>query len=52
MATNYTPQADTTQLYVVFEGSDKKEYYITVLGPTKTIDAHEKAVKEWVKGFK
>ena len=52
MATNYTPQADTAQLYVVFEGSDKKQYYITVLGPKKTIDAHEKEVKDWVKGFK
>ena len=52
MAENYTPQADFAQLYVVFDGTDKKQYYITILGPEKTIDKHEKAVKEWVKGFK
>ena len=52
MAESHNPQAGYAQLYVVFEGSDKKQYYITVLGPKKTIDHHEKEVKEWVKGFK
>jgi hypothetical protein len=39
------------QLYVIFEAKEG-QYYMTLVGPAKTIDKHKKAFEEWVKNFK
>jgi hypothetical protein len=28
------------------------DYYMTLLGPAKTVEKHEKAFKEWIASFK
>lgn len=38
------------QLYVVFETKDG-QYYMTLLGPTKTVEKHKKNFEEWLKNF-
>ncbi len=52
MATDFTPVPDYRQLYVLFEGKDGKQYYMTLLGPAKTVEKHEKEFKEFLKNFK
>lgn len=52
MAEKGTPMADYRQLYVIFEAKDGKQYYMTLLGPAKTIDKHKAAFDEWLKNFK
>ena len=44
--------ADFRQLYVLFEAADGKQYYLTLLGPQKTVEKHKKAFEEWLKNFK
>jgi len=39
------------QLYVVFENKDG-QYYMTLVGPAKTIEKHKKGFEEWLKNFK
>ena len=39
------------QLYVALETNDG-QYFMTLLGPTKTIEKHKKAFDEWLKNFK
>ena len=45
MAKEGTPMPGYRQLYVVFETSDG-QYYMTLIGPAKTIDKHKKAFEE------
>lgn len=52
MAEKGTPVPDYRQLYVVFETKDGKQYYMTLLGPTKTVEKHKKSFEEWLKNFK
>lgn len=52
MATDFTPVPDYRQLYVLFEAKDGKQYYMTLLGPAKTVEKHEKGFKEFLKNFK
>ena len=52
MATDFTPVENYRQLYVLFEGKDGKQYYMTLLGPAKTVEKHEKGFKEFLKNFK
>lgn len=47
-----TPKAGFRQLYVVFEAKDGKQYYVTLIGPAKTVEKHEKPFKEWMTSFK
>ena len=53
----FDPNAKTTkmenyrQLYVVFETKDG-QYFMTLVGPAKTIEKHKKAFDEWLKNFK
>jgi hypothetical protein len=53
----FDPNAKTTkmenyrQLYVVFETKDG-QYFMTLIGPAKTIEKHKKAFDEWLKNFK
>ncbi|CAN5570730.1 hypothetical protein BH11PLA2_BH11PLA2_36270 [soil metagenome] len=51
MAEKGTPMPNYRQLYVVFETKDG-QYYMTLLGPAKTIEKHKKAFDEWLKNFK
>jgi hypothetical protein len=46
-----TPMAGYRQLYVVFENADG-QYYMTLLGPAKTVEKHKKGFDEWLKNFK
>lgn len=46
-----TEKADWRQLYVVF-ANDSGEYYLTLLGPAKTVEKHKKDFDEWLKNFK
>lgn len=39
------------QLYVIFETKDG-QYYMTLVGPAKTIEKHKKGFEEWLKHFK
>lgn len=39
------------QLYVVFEAGGK-QYYMTLLGPAKTVEKHKAGFDEWLKNFK
>ncbi len=52
MAEKFEPVKDYRQLYVVFEDKDGKQYYMTLLGPQKTIEKHKKGFEEWLKNFK
>jgi hypothetical protein len=51
MAEKGTPVPSYRQLYVVFETKDG-QYYMTLLGPAKTIEKHKKAFEDWLKSFK
>jgi len=46
-----TEKADWRQLYVVFS-DDKGEYYLTLLGPGKTVEKHKKDFEEFLTSFK
>jgi hypothetical protein len=46
-----TKQTNYRQLYVIFEAKEG-QYYMTLVGPAKTIEKHKKAFEEWVKNFK
>ena len=52
MAEKGTPIEGYRQIYVVFEAKDGKQYYLWLLGPGKTVDAHKKGFDEFLKGFK
>ena len=52
MAEKGTPVPDYRQLYVVFVGTDGKQYYMTLLGPARTVEKHKKPFEEWLKNFK
>lgn len=52
MAKEGTPIENYRQLYVVFEAKDGKQYYMTLLGPGKTVEKHKKSFDEWLKNFK
>ncbi|HVK13121.1 MAG TPA: hypothetical protein VM597_30490 [Gemmataceae bacterium] len=52
MAEKGTPQEDYRQLYVVFEAKDGRQYYMTLLGPAKTVEKHKKGFEDWLKNFK
>jgi len=52
MAEKFTPTEGYRQLYVVFEAKDGKQYYLTLLGPTKTVEAEKKGFEEFLKNFK
>jgi hypothetical protein len=52
MAQKFTPIENYRQLYVVFEGKDGKQYYMTLLGPRKTVEQHKKEFENWLKSFK
>jgi hypothetical protein len=51
MAKDGTPMANYRQLYVLFETADG-QYYMTLLGPAKTVEKHKKAFDEWLRNFK
>jgi hypothetical protein len=51
MAETGTPMPNYRQLYVVFETKDG-QYYMTLLGPAKSVEKHKKAFDEWLKNFK
>ncbi len=42
---------DYRQLYVIFETKDG-QYYMTLIGPAKTIEKHKAGFEEWLKNFK
>lgn len=46
-----TEKTDWRQLYVVFT-TDNGEFYLTLLGPTKTVEKHKKDFEEWLTNFK
>ena len=46
-----TKMGDYRQIYVVFEAGGK-QYYMTLLGPAKTIEKHKAGFDAWVKNFK
>lgn len=46
-----TEKPDYRQFYVIFT-TDSGDYYMTLLGPAKTVAKHEKAFKEWLTNFK
>jgi hypothetical protein len=46
-----TKQADYRQLYVIFE-TKEGQYYMTLLGPAKTVEKHKKGFEEWLRNFK
>jgi len=46
-----TKMTNFRQLYVIFEGKDG-QYYMTLVGPAKTVEKHRKPFEEWVKNFK
>jgi hypothetical protein len=52
MATDYTMVKGQRQLYVVFEGTDGKQYYGTLLGGSATVEAAKKPLVEFLKNFK
>lgn len=43
--------SDYRQLYVIFE-TGGKQYYMTLLGPAKTVEKHKAAFEDWLKNFK
>lgn len=46
-----TRMSDYRQLYVIFETKDG-QYYLTLLGPAKTVEKHKKDFDQWLKNFK
>jgi len=52
MSDKFTPVEGYRQLYVVFEAKDGKQYYLTLLGPAKTVEAQKKGFEEFLKSFK
>lgn len=46
-----TKMPNFRQLYVIFESKDG-QYYMTLVGPAKTIEKHRAAFEEWIKNFK
>jgi hypothetical protein len=46
-----TRKENYRQLYVVFENKDG-QYYMTLLGPEKTVEKHKKGFDEWLRNFK
>lgn len=46
-----TEKTDWRQIYVIFM-TDTGDYYMTLLGPAKTVEKHEKAFKEFIASFK
>jgi hypothetical protein len=46
-----TEKPEYRQLYVIFTTNDG-DYYMTLLGPAKTVAKHEKVFKEWLASFK
>lgn len=51
MAEKFTPMKEYRQIYVVFEATEG-QYYMNLLGPTKTIEKHKKSFDEWLAAFK
>jgi hypothetical protein len=51
MAKEGTPMPNYRQLYIAFETKDG-QYFMTLLGPTKTIEKNKKGFEEWLKNFK
>lgn len=51
MAEKATPVPGYRQIYVVFETKDG-QFYLTLLGPAKTVEARKKEFDEWLKNFK
>jgi hypothetical protein len=45
-----TEKPDFRQLYVIFT-TDDGDFYMTLLGPAKTVEKHEKDFREWLKNF-
>ena len=52
MATDFTPVEGQRQLYVVFEGKDGRQHYMTLLGPAKTVEKNKAEFEGWLKNFK
>ena len=52
MAPDFTKVEGQRQLYVVFEDADKKQFYLTLLGPKDTVEKHKKGFEEFLKNFK
>jgi hypothetical protein len=46
-----TEKAEWRQLYVIFE-TDKGQYYMTLLGPAKTVEKHKDTFEKWLTSFK
>ena len=46
-----TKMADYRQLYVIFE-TKEGQYYMTLVGPAKTIEKHKAGFEDWLKNFK
>jgi len=46
-----TEKTEFRQLYVVFT-NDTGDYYVSLLGPAKTVEKHKKDFEEWLKNFK
>jgi hypothetical protein len=46
-----TEKPEHRQLYVIFTG-DKGDFYMTLLGPAKTVEKHKKDFDEFLKNFK
>lgn len=46
-----TEKPDFEQLYVVFM-TDAGDFYLTLLGPAKTVEKHKKEFEEFLKNFK
>ncbi len=51
MAKDFTAVPKYRQLYVVFTTNDG-EFYMTLLGPEKTVEKHKKEFESWLKSFK
>jgi hypothetical protein len=47
-----TEKPEHRQLYVLFAAGDKGEFYMTLLGPAKTVEKHKKDFDEFLKNFK
>jgi hypothetical protein len=46
-----TEKPEYRQLYVIFTG-DKGDFYMTLLGPAKTVEKHKKDFDDFLKNFK
>ena len=46
-----TKMTDYRQLYLILE-TKEGQYYMTLVGPAKTIEKHKKGFDEWLKNFK